>query len=157
MVYTSTITSTKAKAESTKTRTVIKITKGLVYQWELYFPPGSSGLLHIRILDGSYCLLPSTPSESFVGDNVKFTYEDLYLKETEPFEFNIDHWNEDTAYDHTFYFHIGMVSKDVYKARYMPTVQYDIFTKWITELAKEQERQRRELKGWGFSNIGKER
>lgn len=157
MVYTSTITSTKGKAESTKTRSIIKVTKGLVYSWEIYLPPGSGGLLHIRILDGSFNLLPTTPSESFAGNNVRFQYDDLYLKQTEPFVFNIDHWNEDDSFNHIFYVHIGMVSKDVYKARYMPTVQYEIFSAWIQELAKEQERQKRELKGWGFSNIGKQR
>lgn len=157
MVYSSTITSTLGKTESTKTRTSLKISKGLVYQWELYFPPGSSGLLHVRILDGSYCLLPSTPSESFAGDNVKFTYEDLYLKQSEPFELYIDHWNEDEDYNHKFFVHVGMVSKDVYKARYMPTVQYEIFTAWIQELAKEQERQQKELKNWGFTNLGRQR
>lgn len=155
MVYTATITSPLGKTESTKSRSVIKITKGLVYQWELYFPPGSSGLLHIRILDGSYCLLPSTPSESFVGDNIKFTYEDLYLKQTEPFELNIDHWNEDEAFNHTFYFHVGLVSKDVYKARYMPTIQYEIFSKWILELSAAQEQQKAELSSWGFTGLGK--
>lgn len=155
MVYSATITSTANKAESEKTRTTIKITKGLVYSWEIYFPPGSQGLLHVRLLDGSYCLLPSTPSESFAGDSMLFHYDDLYLKQAEPFEFFIDHWNEDEQYEHQFYVHIGMVSKDVYKARYMPTVQYEIFTKWIVELAKAQERQKVELSNWGFTGLGK--
>ena len=155
MVFCATITSTADKTEKEKTRTILKVTKGLIYHFEIYFPPGSQGLLHVRILDGSYCLLPSTPSESLSGDNVDFPHEDLYLKETEPFELNIDHWNEDEQYEHTFYCYVSMVSKDVYKARYLPTIQYEIFTKWIQELSAAQERQKVELSNWGFGALGK--
>lgn len=157
MVYSTTITTTASTDESTKTRTVLKVTKGLVYFLEIMFPPGSGGLLKLRILDGAFYLWPTTPGETFYGNNITYRYDDLYLKQTEPFQFVIETWNLDDTYDHTVLIHVGMVSEEVYKARFLPTIANEQFAKLLADLQAEKQVVQKEQVNWGFTILGKQR
>lgn len=157
MVYNQIITSTKDKSEAEATNDIIHVTWGLVYFIEVYFPPGSGGLLHMRLLDGSYCMFPATPGQSFIGNNTIFRYDDLYLKEAEPFQFVVQHWNEDDTYDHKFMVNIGMVSQEVYRARFMPTVANEHFKRMIAELQTEKQEVAQAQNTWGFTILGRQR
>lgn len=140
MIYSKEISTELDTSKSDPLLTTIKVTNGLIYQLEVDFPPGSSGLMGVQIFDKSYQLYPSTPGEWFLGDNRLLKYPDLYLKASAPFEFTIKTYNEDTLFDHTVYIRIGMVSRDIFISHFLPELGYQQIID-IMEKLKEEDKQ----------------
>lgn len=142
MIYSQTITTDGEGAftRAAPKKTILKVTRGLVYKVVFDFPPGSAGLLGVVILDGSFQVWPSTVGQWFTGDGVVIDFEDVYLKESAPFEFLVRSYNEDDIYPHLFNLRIGLVSKEIFMARYLPHLSYKYYADYIAGLAAEQEK-----------------
>jgi len=123
----------------------LKVTKGLVYKVEFHFPPGCAGLAHLAVFDGGHQVWPSSPGETFHTDNFNISFEDVYMKLAAPYQFDFYGYNEDTLWPHTVYCRIAMVSKDIFMARWLPTLAYDHFIKLMREEQKMQEERRKEI------------
>jgi hypothetical protein len=157
MIYSSTILTEKNTLELQAKRTFMKVTNGLVYLFEVQIPPGPAGLLSIQIFDGAFQLLPYTRGEALSGDDVLFNYDDLYMKNAEPFQFEIKTWNLDDTFEHTCWVHIGLVSEEIYKARFLPALQWDYFQKMLKAVEQDQEQKKKEQAFSGFTILGKAR
>ena len=120
MIYTRTITSPFAHSPTTTIDTVFKLTDGFIYQLDIYLPQGSQGLLKIAIRDHKAQLYPNTPGEWFFGDGIQVSFPESHELNEEPFELLIRHYNEDSAYDHSFQIRIGLLTKDLFIARFLP-------------------------------------
>lgn len=142
MVYRSTITTLKGVTQANPKHTRFKVPKGLIYFLELYFPSGSEALLHVQIFDGGYQVWPTQHKESFAGDDIYLQYDDLYIKEREPFEFDIITWNDDDKYKHLVIVGFGVVTKDIYMARFMPSMMYKEFEEVYMRILEEQRKKR---------------
>lgn len=139
MVYTAAITTAKGSWTKGKPlRTVLPVTKGLVYKVEFDFPPGSAGLTGIAIFDGGFQVWPSSVTNWFTGDNIVISFDDIYLKESAPYRFNILTYNDDTAYDHLVNIRIGLVSQEIFMARFVPSLSYKYFSDMLQQLAASQ-------------------
>lgn len=141
MIYSIDIKTLKDRFKTNLLRTPLIVTKGLVYKVELCFPCGSAGLMGVAIFDGSYSVWPSTIGEFFIGDNTTISFEDMYLKESAPYVFDIYTYNIDTKYAHNVQIRIGQVSKDVFMARFLPSVGYKYFTDMLQATQQEQVQQ----------------
>lgn len=140
MIYTKGITTSAGGSEGNPTRTVIKVTKGLVWLMEVDFPPGCVGLVNVQIFDGGYQVLPASPRDTLLGDNRLLRYDDLYLKERAPFEFTIVTWNNDELWDHTIQIRIGLASTRLFMARYLPSIGWEGFAKEMEKAREDQEK-----------------
>jgi hypothetical protein len=138
MIYQSTITTPANTLLASPKKTLMNVSKGLVYKMEIVFPTGSAGLAGISIFDGSYQIWPSTLNEFFTGDDTVISFEDIYLKEAAPFEFTIFTYNLDDTYEHKIYVRIGFVTEDVFMARYLPEMSYQYFAKMLEDLQRKQ-------------------
>lgn len=138
MIYTANITTLKDTEKTALKKTTIHVTKGLVYKIEFFFPTGSSGLMGVAVFDGLFQVWPSSVGEFFIGEGQVISFDDLYLKETEPFQFQAYTYNEDDTYPHTVSVRIGLVSKEVFQGRFLPTRGQDYLTKLLEDMAKEQ-------------------
>lgn len=137
MIYSATIVAPAGGSESSYVQSDMAVTTGLIYQVEVYFPPGSSGLLHCRIMDGGYQAWPSEPGESFFGDNTLISFPDRYFNRSPKKVLSIRYWNEDEAYDHQFQIRIGQVSDEMFIASYLPTLTIDSIRKLLQEQADQ--------------------
>jgi len=138
MVYSKRVNTLKASAGVTYQDTQLFVTKGLVHRILIDFPSGSAGLLGVAIFDGRYQVWPSTIGEWFVGDGVQVAFDDMYLKEKAPYIFDIYTCNADITYNHAVHISVGLVSNDVFMARFMPSVGYELYQKTLMQLAQEQ-------------------
>ncbi len=138
MIYARNITTPKDTPSSSLKKTLLKVSKGLVYKVEFYFPGGSAGLMGVAVFDGLYQVWPSTVGEFFIGEDQTITFEDMYLKETPPFEFQCYTYNEDDTYKHLVAVRIGLVSSDVFMARFMPTRTRESFVKMRMQMQEER-------------------
>lgn len=142
MIYAYDITTPKVGEEGNPKRTRLKVTKGLVYQVEIEFPPGPLGLCHVSIWDGGHQVWPSNPDFDFHGDNGMIMFPDTYLKLAEPYEFTAVTWNEDDTYEHTIHIRLGMASNEVFMARYLPSISFDKMLEVLKQTQSEQEAER---------------
>lgn len=138
MIYSADIQTLADRKKTNLLRTPLRVTKGLVYRIEICFPAGSAGLMGVAIFDGSYGLWPSTVGEFFTGDGNTISFEDLYLKEAAPFIFDIYTYNLDTANPHNVQVRVGQVSKEVYMARFLPSISNKLFAEMLENVQREQ-------------------
>ena len=117
MVYSATITTEAATVEEAPLVTNVKVTKGVLYRFEIYFPPGPSGLVGVQIRYHDQQLYPVQRDEWFIGDNVTIGFDDLYGVDTPPFIFEIRTYNVDTDYDHLVQLRMAIVSQEEYMAK----------------------------------------
>lgn len=138
MIYTANITTPKNTQKTSLKKTSIHVTKGLVYKVEFYFPAGSAGLMGVAVFDGLYQVWPSTIGDFFVSDDETIRFDDMYQKKTPPYEFQCYSYNEDERYDHFMAIRIGLVSSDVFLARFMPTSGRQEFAKMRRGMEKDR-------------------
>ena len=138
MIYTANITTVKNTAKTALKKTIIRVTRGLVYKVEFYFPAGSAGLMGLAVFDGSFQVWPSSVGEFFLGDDLTIPFDDLYLKESAPFEFQCYTYNEDDTYDHLVIARIGLVSSEVFMARFLPTRDRNYFKRLRQKILGER-------------------
>ena len=156
MIYSKYVSTPITDHVITPLKTALKVSCGLVYKVEVAFPPGSAGLLKCQIYDGGFQVWPSTSGEFFATDNFCITFDDTYLKLSEPYQFDIYTWNEDEIYAHGLTVRIGMVSSELFMARFLPTYGYRELTRYLEEEKAKQEEEREGVITEPFSWIGKE-
>jgi len=111
----------------------------LVYQFELYFPPGSSGLLHVAVFDGGYQVWPSEPGETFFGDNILVSFPDRYYVDSPQKVLIISSYNTDDTYDHVFQLRLGIVSSETFIASFLPVQTMGELNETVAKLLAEQQ------------------
>lgn len=153
MIYQTTITTPITLYATSPLRTVLKVSKGLVYKIEVDFPPGPQSLLKVRIFDGGHQMWPSSPDEYFQTDDYCIAFDDTFLKLAEPFQFDILTWNEDDTYDHSVTVRIGLVTEELYMARFLPSMAYEQLLRLIQEEQAKQEAEKEALIEKPFSWI----
>jgi len=89
-------------------RTTIPIVFGTITQVMIFFPPGSNGLAHLKILWGLVQLFPSNEQADLAGGYVMIAWPESIDITTQPARLVCVTWNEDTANDHTIYVHVVM-------------------------------------------------
>jgi len=138
MIYTGNIIIPKNTLPSQPIRHPIQVTKGLVYKIEIEFPPGPEGTAHIVINDGGFQVWPTTPGVDFASDDYTISFDDTYMKTIDPMEFQIYGYNTDLVNSHTIQVRIGMVGKDIFMARFLPTMTYDYMMQKLKEMEQEE-------------------
>jgi len=139
MIYTANITTDKDTAQTDLKKTVINVTKGLVYKVEFYFPSGSAGLMGVAVFDGLFQVWPSNVGEFFVGEDQEIDFDDLYLKEAAPYELQCYTYNTDDTYEHFVSVRIGLVSKEAFMMRFLPQKSQEVFLASLRQMAAEKE------------------
>lgn len=138
MIYTANITTKEKTYKTLLKRTVMHVTKGLVYKVEFYFPSGSAGLMGVAVFDGLFQVWPSSVGEFFVGDDQLISFDDMYLKEAAPYELQCYTYNEDDTNEHLVSVRVGLVSKEVFQARYLPQKSHEVFIQVLTQMEAER-------------------
>ncbi len=110
MILQSTILTPANTTKANPKKTVLELMQGVIYKVEVFFPPGSSGLMGVRVFDSASQLYPFTSNEWFTGDNNRIEYADTYRKNNPPFVFPIHTYNLDTDYDHACIVRIGIAT-----------------------------------------------
>jgi len=100
MVYTFEITTPKNTLETAKQKTVCQLEKGIIKHFEVFFPPGPAGLLHIQIARGNYQIWPKNTDDSFAADDVTISFNDEFSLKEPPYQLEVYTWNDDDIYEH---------------------------------------------------------
>ena len=139
MIYCKTISALAGGAVASPLEADLPVTDGLIYQFELYFPPGSSGLLSVRVADGGFPVWPSEPGEWFYGDNTLVSFPDRYYIASPNHNFKVWYYNLDDTYAHKFTIRIGQVSNKLFIQSFLPTFDQKPIEEVLAEMAAGQE------------------
>jgi len=152
MIFSSSITTVANTLEAGAKITRLPVAKGLVYKFEVEFPPGCCGLLHCQVFDGSYQVYPTSRNDSFHTDARVVSFDDSYLKTAAPFEFTVKTWNLDETNGHEIQVRLGMASNEAFMSRYMPSISWEKFQTVLAKASLEQE----QMKKVAIKQIAKE-
>lgn len=147
MIYSIDINTPKDTTKANLKQSILKVTKGLVYRVEIEFPVGCAGHTRCAIFDGGHPVWPSSLGEFFRTDGYCIAFDDTYLKQVEPFQFEIFTYNLDDTYAHSVLVRVGMVSHDIFMARYLPSYSWKYYKQMLEELRVEEERRRQKAAG----------
>jgi len=139
VIYCKTITAAAGGAVASPLDVDLPVTNGLIYQFELYFPPGSSGLLFVRVADGGFPVWPSEPGEWFYGDNTLVSFPDRYYIASPNHNFKVWYYNLDDTYAHKFSVRIGQVSSELFISSFIPSFGQKPIEEVLLEMAAQQE------------------
>lgn len=141
MIFVADITTEITHLKDNPKKTKLYIGGGLIYKVEVEFPTGPCGLLYTCCYDGLHSLWPSSEGVWYHSDGTTIAFDDLYLKLQPPHELDIYTYNLDTVYPHWCQWRVGMVSQEVFMARFLPSYEYKYFKEMLDKMAlEEQER-----------------
>lgn len=138
MIYSFEKTFSSGGEENVYEEMIMKLDRGLVYQIDIDFPPGSCGLLYVRILEKGSQIYPVPRNSHFRGDNKTITFQDTRIIFLPPFDWCFQGYNLDTIYDHSCTVRIGLVSNIELIRRYVP--DYELLVHEIISGYSERER-----------------
>ncbi len=138
MIFQKTVSVAAGGSSSSPLKTTLELTKGLIYKIEVWFPPGSSGLMGVAVFDKLTWLYPSVHGEYFIGDNLQIDYDETYIIENPPYEFSIQYYNSDTLFSHTFVIRIGLLTRDDLIVRYLPKSEIGLLLEAIEKEKSQQ-------------------
>ena len=98
--------------ESKPVSTTIKTAPGIVTEVELLFPAGHAGLTHVAIFYHERQIFPTSPEQSFCGDDHLITFNEQFAVIELPYELVVYGWNDDDTYAHTVY--IDLTVRELY-------------------------------------------
>lgn len=111
MVYSFNITTPKNTLLSNPLISPKKMVPGLITKFEVYFPPGSSGLMGVAIMDSNVQIFPVNRTAYFIGDDVLFSYDDRYMFDNANSEIDIYSYNTDTVYTHSALVNVSLLTE----------------------------------------------
>jgi len=138
VIYSKTITAAAGGSAAFPIDADLPVTNGLIYQFELYFPPGSSGLLSVRVADGGFPVWPSEPGEWFYGDNTLIAFPDRYYIASPDHKFKVWYYNLDDTYPHKFTIRIGQVTAAAFISSFIPSYGQTSIEDVLKALAEQQ-------------------
>ena len=101
MLYQRTLTVPANTLSSTPVSATLKLAYGASTRREIEFPDGCHGLVHVRVNEHGWQVLPWSRDEWLAADGNVIVDDSVYLLETPPFTFTIYAYNEDTVNNHT--------------------------------------------------------
>jgi hypothetical protein len=105
-------------AETSPVKTTKQIIRGTITEVLVFWPPGSNGLAHLKILWGLYQLFPSNQDGDFAESGTAFAWPENINIDHDPAELTFLTWNADDTYAHTCHVNVVMQPSNV-----QPTIE----------------------------------
>ena len=122
MLLQATITTAANTLKASPEVTELSGMKGIIYRAAVVFPPGSSGLVGVRIHDAAAQLYPFTAGQWLRGDNTVIEFVDVYRKDNPPFVFPIYTYNLDDTYDHEITVRLWIATNAEEQSAFVPLI-----------------------------------
>jgi len=113
MRYSASVTIEIGKTEDDPHEEYLDVCFGHITQVSILFPPGHAGLTHLQIFHQTRQIFPSTPGESFVGDDTQHVFAERWPIFEAPHRLMLRAWNDDTENPHTIYVDISVLVPEI--------------------------------------------
>lgn len=100
--------------KTTPVHTTMYLTRGIIHQVEIAFPPGCAGLVHVAIFRFEHQAWPTNPDEQFAWDNISLVIRnEAFGLIDHPYNLSLRAWSEDDTFPHTIVCRIGVKLPDL--------------------------------------------
>lgn len=113
MRYAASVTIPANTLEADPVEEVLEVCFGTIRQVFVLFPPGHAGLTSLQIFHQSRQIFPTTPGESFTGDDTQYAFDEQWPIFEVPHELLLRAWNLDDTYEHTIYVELSVLVPEV--------------------------------------------
>jgi hypothetical protein len=103
MRYTASVAIAANTLEADPHEETLELCYGNIKRVRLLFPAGHRGLTHLQVFYQTRQIFPSSPGESFVGDNTAIDFPEDWPVYEPPFAVTLRGWNLCETYEHTIY------------------------------------------------------
>jgi hypothetical protein len=93
-------------------RQKLKITKGVIKGWYIFFPDETADVLHLQIRYHGHQILPINDTENLYGGGCLFDIEENVAVDKAPYELDIYSWNDDDSYPHEYNIHVNILREE---------------------------------------------
>jgi len=83
----------------------LKVTKGTIKQWVIFFDPEAANVLHVRVEYHGSSIMPWGGKDWLVGFFTDTPLDDNIELDGPPYELDIYAYNEDDSHPHEYYIH----------------------------------------------------
>jgi len=101
MTYSYSLTIPKQTSKDEPAQIEMKLTEGIIKQWEFEVPPGVNAVAGVRVMWGSFQLFPRNPESWLVSGGGILRYPENWHLEEEPYVLLFQGYNDSTRYSHT--------------------------------------------------------
>jgi hypothetical protein len=95
--------------ENTAEETRLKITTGVIMEWDIGGFDEGANLLHLKIFHGGQQLVPFNREADIWPSLMKRPFTEYFPVSAEPFELVFQAWNEDDSYPHEYWVHVTIL------------------------------------------------
>lgn len=113
MRYAHSLTIPANTAEADAVEETLELCYGTIRQVYVLFPPGHAGLTRLQIFYQTRQIFPSTPGESFIGDDTVYEFRENWPIYEVPHEVRLRGWNLDETYEHTIYVELSVLPPEI--------------------------------------------
>ena len=97
--------------EQTAQEKTLKISRGIITQWIIFFPEEAADLLHLKILYHDHQLVPYNRDEDLYGGGIVFNIPEYYEIFEKPYELVCKAWNTDDTNEHEYVVHVNIIEE----------------------------------------------
>lgn len=103
MIYRGSVTVPLNTAKADYASAIVEVCPGTITKFYRLFPPGCAGLVHLQVFYQTRQIFPTTPGESYLGDDSEILSEaSVFLDEPE-YVLELRAWSPGAAYQHIIY------------------------------------------------------
>lgn len=113
MRYSASVTIEVGETEDSPHEEYLEVCFGTISQVFILFPPGHAGLTHLQIFYQTRQIFPTTPGESFSGDDTQYAFSERWPIFEAPHELLLRAWNEDTEHEHTIIVELSVLAPEI--------------------------------------------
>lgn len=109
MIYKASDSVAANTTEATAEETRLKVTHGVVLEWDIGAFEEGADLLHLKIFRGDHQLVPFNRDADILPALLKKPFQEHYEVVQEPYELIFKAWNEDDSYPHRYWVHVTVL------------------------------------------------
>ena len=100
-IYTTSLTVPAGTSTTSPANVEVKVNEWTIIRFDVFFPPGCAGLVHIAVYYGSEQIAPKPAGSSIRGDGETVSWPEEWRCPEKPCPITFLGWSPSASYDHT--------------------------------------------------------
>jgi hypothetical protein len=126
MIYSFTIATAITYSATSKLKTDLELTAGIIHQIDIVFPTGCAGLLYVAINHGLHQIWPTNPGEFFHTDGESISFKEFYELQPGSNVLSVYTYNLDDTYEHSVIIRLGILKPSEIQGVWLPWYEEEV-------------------------------
>lgn len=109
MRYRGSLTIPAGTTEESPATAVLELCSGVISNVRILHPAGQAGLVHVTVWRHTRQIYPTTPGQSFIGDDQQNVFDERWPILEVPHEVELRGWAPSATLEHTVYVEVSVI------------------------------------------------